>query len=81
MKVFTCYKKSDTDEYHLFEGNLDPVARTCTVPSKSICKKMNKSEKSDVHFACQKEADARLQSAKHGRAVCGTCVSHLYASY
>lgn len=88
MKVYTLLKNGDSDEYHLFEGelneNVDP--KTCTVPLKSICKKMDKGERSKgldgkvtvPPFACQDEAAARVNCAQRGRSVCGVCVSSLY---
>ncbi len=81
MTVFTCYKKKDTDEYHIFEGKMNADRESCSVPAKSICRKMDNSEKDGRLFACVNEVKARLKSAEHGRPVCGTCVSHLYTSY
>lgn len=81
MTVFTSYKKKGTNEYHLFEGKMNADRNSCSVPAKSICRKMDNSEKDGHLFACVSEAAARRKSAEHGRAVCGTCVSHLYETY
>lgn len=78
--VYTLKKKKDTEELHLFEAamNLD---NSCSPEYNSICKKMNKNESSANIFTCQTENNARIECAKIGRLVCGTCVSHLYETY
>ncbi|WP_202424606.1 hypothetical protein [Duganella levis] len=82
MLVYTLLEKENTEELHLFEGEmLNTNPETCNVPAKSICRKMNKSESSDTKFACQDEVAARKACASRGRIVCGTCVSHLYTDY
>lgn len=88
MTVYTLLRNGDSDEYHLFEGELDETVqpRTCSVSLKSLCKKMNKGERSKgtdgkvttPPFACKDEATARISCAKRGRSVCGVCVSSLY---
>lgn len=80
MTVYTLKKKKDTEELHLFRATPAPDNK-CIPESQSICKKMDKNESSENRFACQSETDARLECAKIGRQVCGTCVSHLYESY
>jgi len=79
MKAYTLKKDEDTDELHLFEG--DMTDKGCTSAQKSICKKMDKSESSGNVFTCKNENDARVKCAESGRKVCGTCVSHLYTTY
>lgn len=79
MKAYTLKKNGDTDELHLFEGNMMDGGK-CTSDSKSICQKMLKSDSSGNVFACKKENDARIKCAEEGRKVCGVCVSHLYTT-
>lgn len=88
MVVYTLLRKGDTDECHLFEGDLNDrvTPKTCSVSLKSICKKMDKGERTKgidgkvtaPPFACQDEDAARKQCATRGRSVCGICVSSLY---
>ena len=88
MTVYTLLRNGDSDEYHLFVGELNETVKpnTCSISLKSICKKMDKGERSKgidgkvttPAFACQKEAAARTQCATRGRSVCGVCVSSLY---
>jgi hypothetical protein len=80
MKTYTLKKKVDTEEYHLFEGKMVDNNR-CTVPSESICQKMQSKGQPESVFACLDEDAARLRCAKIGRKVCGICVSHLYESF
>lgn len=79
MKAYTLKKNGDTEELHLFEG--DMTTEACTSNPKSICKKMSKSESGGNIFTCKNEKEARSKCAELGRKVCGTCVSHLYATY
>lgn len=79
MDAYTLKKKTNTDEFHLFKGEMTKDA--CTSIRVSICEKMNKSESSGNKFACYNEVKAREKCAEIGRAVCGICVSHLYATY
>ena len=78
--VYTLKIKNDTQEMHLFEATPQPDKK-CTPNKKSVCEKMDKSESSGNKFACSSEIDARTEIARIGRSVCGTCVSHLYATY
>lgn len=78
--VYTLKKNEDTDELHLFEGKMTGEGK-CSAGPKSICTKVNRSDCSNTIFACKNEDYARSRCADHGREVCGTCVSHLYASY
>ena len=41
---------------------------------------MKKSESEKNIFMCYNENEARTKCAEIGRAVCGTCVSHLYST-
>lgn len=77
--VYTLKQKKDTKELHLFEAT--PSKDGCIPKTKSICNKMSKNESSGNIFACQSEVIARTECAEIGRDVCGTCVSHLYATY
>lgn len=77
MKVYTL-KKKDTDEYHIFEGDMYDNDNECTSNKISICEEMSKSESLKNIFACKNEEEARKMCAEYGRKVCGTCVSHLY---
>lgn len=79
-KVYTLREKENTDELHLFEGEMKPDGG-CTANRESVCTEMSYNEGSRNKFACKDEHDARKMCAEIGRAVCGTCVSHLYATY
>ncbi len=83
MKAYTLKEHKDSGELHLFEGDMNPEGSEykCSSGSKSICKKMNKSDNKGNRFACATDQEAREKIAKIGRKVCGTCVSHLYESY
>jgi hypothetical protein len=80
MKVYTLKKKPETEEYHLFEGEMTSLDR-CSVDNLSICEKMERTENRESIFACQNENSARTKCASIGRNVCGTCVSHLYETF
>jgi hypothetical protein len=72
-------KKEETNELHLFIAS--GTAESCYPESKSICKKMLKSESIEKTFNCKSEEEARTICARLGRQVCGTCVSSLYSDY
>lgn len=79
-KAYTLKTHSETDQKHLFEGDFSTL--TCTSDNESICKKMEKDDaKAPNDFQCLSRHDARIRAAEIGDEVCGTCVSHLYASY
>ncbi len=78
--VFTLKKKKTTGELHLFRANQNPD-RSCNPEKKSICKKMDVSDKEKNIFTCASEKDARIKCANIGRSVCGICVSSLYETY
>lgn len=80
MKAYTLKKNGDTDELHLFEGDMKEDGG-CTSGAKSICKKMSKEESGGNVFTCKTDDDARLKCAQAGRKVCGVCTSHLYTTY
>nr|WP_163503602.1 hypothetical protein [Halomonas socia] len=80
---YTLKVNEDTGEQHLFKGEMlprDPKYK-CSSQRLSICEKMKKENSSGNKFGCLNEDEARIECAKIGREVCGTCVSHLYASY
>ena len=81
MKAYTLKKHAETEELHLFEGDMTPndPKYPCTSKSQSICEKMKNSQSDKNIFFCATEQEARDKCAKLGRAVCGICVSHLYA--
>ncbi len=79
MDAYTLKQKEETDELHLFKGEMTPP-NGCNSISFSICEKMKKSESEGNVFTCYDEERARLSCAEIGRAVCGTCVSHLYST-
>lgn len=80
MKAYSLAKKVNTEELHLFEGQMTENA--CTAAALSICRKMNRKEESaGWQFSCKDEEEARVLCANKGRKVCGTCVSHLYTTY
>ncbi len=81
MKAYTLKKRKDTQELHLFEGDMKPEGG-CMSSKTSICGGMEYSEGEKQNlFQCKSEDQIRIECAAIGRAVCGTCVSHLYASY
>lgn len=90
--VYTFKRRTDTDEIHFFEGEWTEKEGECTVPIRSICQKMTRGSGTSlrlytldsvekINCSCNEEDLARLNAAKIGREVCGTCVSHLYKSY
>jgi hypothetical protein len=80
IKVYTLRKSTETEELHLFEGEITSDDK-CSLGAKSICDGMSKSDGTNNIFACQPEDKARIECAKQGRKVCGVCVSHLYTTY
>lgn len=81
MITYSIRKRKENDEHHIFEGKLtqtDP--RKCSNKDDSICKKVEHKDTVNVSASCLGEARARLTAAQLGRLVCGTCVSHLYAT-
>jgi hypothetical protein len=81
MTVYTLKKHKETEEMHLFEATLTEDKQSCIPKPKSICGKMAKSDGGSNVFSCQPENEARNMCATRGRAVCGVCVSSLYATY
>lgn len=83
MDAYTLKKHKETNELHLFKGEMTPQDKEhkCSSRQKSICRKMDKSENMGNVFSCATEQEARDQCAKLGRRVCGICVSDLYATY
>ena len=77
--VYTLRAKNDTDEIHIFLADPKPDNK-CLSRQNSICRKAGRDE-STMKQACLSEQQARTESAKIGRKVCGTCVSHLYTTY
>lgn len=80
MKAYTLKKNGDTEELHLFEGEMTGE-KACNSGPISICQKMPRNVSSANIFACLDEEAARLKCAAAGRKVCGICVSHLYTTY
>jgi hypothetical protein len=79
MIAYTLKKRKDTEEYHLFEGIFIEENKCNThLTKKSICGEMDKTQNEKNIFECKNEQEARELSAKLGRKVCGTCISHLY---
>lgn len=82
MKAYTLKKKEETEEYHLFEGNLLGIKKCDTnLVKESICKMISIDENGGNIFTCEDEDQARLKIAEIGKQVCGVCTSHLYANY
>lgn len=79
VPAYTLIQHDDTDELHLFQGEMTPDG--CTSARLSICKKMTKQDGYRRIFRCLDEDDARTRCAEVGREVCGICVSQLYANY
>ena len=75
--AYTLKEDNSTGEYHLFKGKFTEENK-CTSTQSSICKGMDKSESAANIFSCLDEDEARIECAKIGREVCGTCVSDLY---
>ena len=59
MKAYTLKEDKDSGELHLFEGDMTPESSKykCNSGSKSICKKMNKSDNKGNRFSCATEGD------------------------
>lgn len=79
--LYSLIEMKNTGELHLFESGKSLALGVCMKEKDSICGRMTISDKVRIIFECKNEDDARLECAKIGRAVCGTCVSHLYATY
>lgn len=81
MLLYTIKKHDNTGEHHIFEGEMTSVnPLQCIVPAESVCRKAKNSETVFVGQTCLKELGARVAAAHLGRVVCGTCISHLYAT-
>lgn len=81
MITFSIRKLEETGEHHIFEGKLtkkDPLE--CMSSKSSICNKVQRDDTKHIGKSCLAEDVARHAAAVLGRAVCGTCVSHLYAT-
>ena len=77
--VYCLKERIKSGELRLFEAT--PNTNGCVPHKSSICKKMSLAETENMIFSCLDENNARLECAKQGRKVCGTCVSSLYATY
>lgn len=82
MISYTFKKHKVTGEHHIFEGTFlppgsDPI---CDIGAKSVCRKVDHEDADFVRLNCFKEQPAREAGAKLGRTLCGTCISHLYAT-
>jgi hypothetical protein len=82
MTVYSLKKKKDTEEHHIFEGEWtdNETPRHCSVEVHSICNKATRGESDFIGKSCMSEDGMRKAAAVLGRAVCGICVSHLYAT-
>ena len=83
MKSYSFKKKTDSGELHIFEGDFKPEGETprCSAARKSICKKVDNDDSTVwVRQNCLTAQKAREVGAKFGRKLCGTCISHLYAT-
>lgn len=78
--VYSLKMKKDTKEFHLFRA-IPSEDNGCIPENYSICKEMVRTDSSGNMFTCKQENEARIECAKIGRKVCGTCVSHLYETY
>jgi len=64
MKAYTLKKKEETEEYHLFEGNLLGIKKFDTnLVKESICKMMSIDENDGNIFTCEDKDQARLKIA------------------
>ena len=77
--AYTLRTRTDTTEIHIFLADVKDDGK-CYSRRNAICQKAGKDE-STIKLGCLTEQEARTESAKLGRKVCGTCVSHLYATY
>lgn len=77
--LFSLLKRKDTGVLHLFHSRLNGNACLVQSPHISICHRMSLNESESTVFSCEDEDTARIECAKLGRVVCGTCVSNLYA--
>lgn len=80
MPVYTLKRKNNTQELHLFEGEMTS-SKECDLNPVSICNKVNQTAASGSIFVCKTAQETREKCAQMGRSVCGTCISHLYATY
>ncbi|QHF10378.1 hypothetical protein [Pseudomonas syringae] len=83
MTIYSFKKRVDTGEHHIFEGEMRPPGSkpACNAAPTSICKKVGHDDTTVwVDLNCLSEQQARLAGAVLGRKLCGTCVSHLYAT-
>jgi hypothetical protein len=78
--VYSLKRDRETEELHLFRA-VPTEENKCKPEEESICGKMQKSESIENKISCLPENEARLECAKIGRQVCGTCVSNLYSTY
>lgn len=71
--------RKNSDEIHIFQGTYNVAKVTYRSSLTSICEK-KVTRRSDLieDAQCLNESEARYKAAFLGRAVCGTCVSHLY---
>ncbi|EGP54401.1 hypothetical protein Agau_P100154 (plasmid) [Agrobacterium tumefaciens F2] len=81
-ELFSLNKRTDTGEYHIFLNKRNDDKKCAYAGTKSICMRMTRDQTDGTPvFSCQGEVKARAECARIGRAVCGTCVSHLYTDY
>lgn len=83
MISYSFKKKLDSGEHHIFEGEFRPAGEkpACSAHTKSICKKVSNNVSTTwIGEHCLTEQQARVVGAKLGRTLCGTCISHLYAT-
>lgn len=79
--AYSLLQIESTGEIHIYEGKFTPEDK-CTAKFLPICNKISRRDnKVKTIKSCLNEDDARKKAASIGRAVCGTCVSHLYESY
>ena len=81
VQLYTILKRSDTEEYHIFNSDFDALSGECTFSQNSICNKMDKSQNVQTGSTCKDEYFTRIKAAEIGRRVCGICVSNLYTTY
>jgi len=76
--AYTLKRIKNTEELHLFKGEF--TEEDCTAGQFSLCGQISKDDSDGNIFACKTEEQARIECAKIGRKVCGTCVSNLYGT-
>ncbi len=78
--LYSMFRTNESQEHHLFivskvreDGN--------TLESHSICQRVEFDDRGKKILSAVTSEIARKKAYEIGKAFCGTCISHLYASY